>query len=102
MPDEYLRILADSQRRRVLLELLDQNPQSDQLQLPVDDGNAPVAMDRQEIELYHTHLPKLADEGLIRWDRDDHEITKGPRFEEIRPLVELLDDNADDLPFGWP
>ncbi|MFD1587064.1 ArsR family transcriptional regulator [Halorientalis brevis] len=102
MPDEYFRILADSQRRRVLLELLEQNAQNEQLQLPVDDENAPVAIDRQQIELYHTHLPKLEDEGLIRWDRDDHEVTTGPQYEEIRPLVELLDDNADELPFGWP
>src|SRR6056297_544500 len=102
MPDEYLRILADAQRRRVLLALLDHNPQSDRLELPVDDENAVVGVDRQDIDLYHIQLPKLEAEGLIRWDRDEHEVEKGPRFEEIRPLVELLDDHADDLPFGWP
>lgn len=49
-------------------------------------------------ELTHVHLPKLADAGYIEWDRDAHTVVKGPRFDEIRPLMTaiapLIDDHA--------
>ena len=32
---------------------------------------APQQQERVAIELHHAHLPKLADSGLIEWDRDD-------------------------------
>lgn len=58
--------------------------------------------DEDEIALVHTHLPKLDDAGYIEWDPDTGEISKGPRFEEIEPLVELIETYADELPPDWP
>lgn len=55
-----------------------------------------------EIELKHTHLPKLADAGYIEWDRETGRISKGPNFDEIEPLLELLENHADELPPDWP
>ncbi|MGM0718738.1 MAG: DUF7344 domain-containing protein [Halobacteriota archaeon] len=55
-----------------------------------------------EIQLTHNHLPKLVDAGYIQWDRDTGEISKGPRFNEIEPLLELIENHADELPPGWP
>jgi len=38
---------------------------------------------------------------LLEWDRRNHEVVKGPNFEAIRPLLELLDDHQDELPEDW-
>lgn len=58
--------------------------------------------DALEIQLTHNHLPKLADEGYIEWDRDTGEISKGPRFDEIEPLLELIENYTDGIPPDWP
>lgn len=55
---------------------------------------------RSEIELTHVHLPKLAESGYIEWDRDRGALSKGPRFDEIEPLLELAESRADELPYA--
>ncbi|WP_177209108.1 hypothetical protein [Natronobacterium haloterrestre] len=47
------------------------------------------------IEKRHVHLPKLVDYGYIEWDREAAVITKGPEFDEIRPLLEFLNERDD-------
>jgi len=42
--------------------------------------------------MHHRHLPKLVDYGLIEWHTDTQEIVTGPQFEEIRPLLECIDE----------
>jgi hypothetical protein len=42
------------------------------------------------VRLYHSELPKLADAGYIEWDDDSDTISKGPKFSEVEPLVQLL------------
>jgi len=59
-------------------------------------------LNASELTLTHNHLPKLDDAGYIEWDRDTGEISKGPRFDEIEPLLELIENHADELPPGWP
>jgi len=48
-------------------------------------------------DVYHNHLPKLDDLGFVSWDRENGVVATGPQFEEIRPLLELLADNGDEL-----
>lgn len=94
--DQLFDALADVHRRRLLLALIDHNPQ-DVSALP----GVPWTVSESETVLTskrHVHLPKLADYGLIEWDRDEQMVTKGPRFDEIEPILELLDDHHDDLP----
>lgn len=87
------------QRRKLLRALLVHNPQ--------DDESVAIAADESEIEelerlieMQHVHLPKLKEYGFIIWDEDTNEVSKGPAFDEIRPLLELLAANEDDLPDG--
>lgn len=54
-----------------------------------------------ETDLTRNHLPKLEEAGYIEWDRDTGEISKGPRFDEIKPLLELIENHADELPDDW-
>lgn len=43
----------------------------------------------------HIHLPEVEDSGLIHWDRDSHQVTNGPEFDEIRPILQSLEDDSD-------
>lgn len=49
----------------------------------------------------HYHLSELAAAGSIEYDRELHVVTTGPRFEEIRPLLERNDEYRDGLPDDW-
>jgi len=51
-----------------------------------------------EVELVYNHLPELAKAGYIEWDRETGAISRGSRFDEIDPLLELMRDHADELP----
>jgi len=52
-------------------------------------------------EYVHIHLPRLAAAGYIAWDEQSHEISQGPRFEEIEPFLELVQTHSERLPDGW-
>ncbi|QCC57831.1 transcriptional regulator [Natrinema thermotolerans] len=100
MVDDAFDALADGHRRRLLLSLLDHNPQDVST---VDGIPWEVAeIDEGLTQKYHVHLPKLADYGYIEWHREAGNVVKGPRFDEIRPLLELLENHRDELPDGWP
>lgn len=95
--DVMLDALADVQRRRLLVALLQHNPQDDSPAIIEEDTDSLDAL----ISMRHVHLPKLQDYGFIDWNRETHEVTKGPNFDQIRPLLELLDNHGDELPPGW-
>lgn len=97
--DEMLDALSDIQRRSLLLALLEENTQTD-APVAFDTSDNQAAVERS-IRMQHIHLPKLKEYGLITWDQDTHEVTKGPTFEEIDSLLRLLDENSDKLPDTW-
>ena len=99
--DEYLEALADTHRRRLLVALLEHNPQRDTGAVPEDVHEGEKALAALQTQFHHSHLPRLEDAGFVRWNRDTHEVMKGPRFDEIRPLLELMRDHADGLPDDW-
>jgi len=98
--DELLDALAHIQRRTLLCALLEHNPQDDE---PVEiNANESASEELAHlVEMRHVHLPKLEAYGFITWNSDTNEVSKGPNFDEIRPLLELLSDHEDDLPDGW-
>lgn len=98
--DEALDALAKPQRRRLLTALLDHNPQDD-TPVVIADGDAESDAVERLVTMDHVHLPKLQEYGFIEWNRDTHEVAKGPNFDEIRPLLELLQSHEDELPPGW-
>ena len=51
--------------------------------------------------LYQSHLPKLDDAGYIDWDREANAVRQGANYEEIAPLVRLIQNHGAELPSGW-
>ncbi len=99
--DGHFEALANIHRRRLLIALLDHNPQRDRVDVPGDVHEGEAALEILQTEFYHVHLPKLENAGFIRWNQDTNEVMKGPRFDEIRPLLKLMRDHADELPDDW-
>ncbi|MFC7131810.1 MULTISPECIES: DUF7344 domain-containing protein [Salinibaculum] len=95
MNDKTFDALAHEQRRTLLLDILESNPQDAGVELPTGESAPTDAERRVWISMYHSHLPKLEDYGYIEWNRDAQEVVKGPQFEEIRPLLEWVDDQAE-------
>ncbi|MFC6721579.1 hypothetical protein ACFQHN_29350 [Natrialbaceae archaeon GCM10025896] len=86
--------MLDSRHRRLILLGLNRGiveTMDDVLSQDVFDGEA------DEVILIHNHLPKLAKGGYVRWDRSTGEISRGPNFGEIEPLLDLIDTHADEL-----
>ena len=98
--DDAFRALADRERRRLLVSLLEKNPQQG-LQVPEDVHEDERDLELFQAEMFHSHLPLLEQLGFIRWNRDEDEVVKGPRFDEIRPLLDLLHTHRDEIPQPW-
>jgi hypothetical protein len=92
MNDTVFNALAHEQRRTLLLDVLESNPQDTGVESRSGESAPTGAEQRAQIAMYHTHLPTLEDYGYIEWNRDAHEVVEGPRFEEVRPLLEWVDD----------
>jgi hypothetical protein len=104
--DHLLDALAHEYRRRLLVALTEHNTQDDDdaqgsaaALNAITDGEADEAV--VEIELHHSHLPKLEDYGYISWNEATGEIVKGPNWDEIAPVLKLLHEHADELPADW-
>lgn len=98
--DDALDALNHIQRRKLLIALLDYNPQDDSPAVLADSENDADALEYL-VGMDHVHLSKLVEYGFINWNRDAHEVTQGPNFDEIEPLLQLLADTEGELPDGW-
>ena len=98
--DSHLDALSHIDRRRLLLTLLHANTDGDR-PVEIDQMESDAAERPLELSMYHVHLPKLEEKGLIDANAGNHSVTRGPRFDDIRPLLELLDSNRGQLPDGW-
>ncbi len=95
MNDNTFDALAHEQRRTLLLDILESNPQDETCGSLKRKSASTDAEHGGQMAMYHSHLPKLEDYGYIEWNKDTHEVVEGPRFEEIRPLLEWVDDHAE-------
>lgn len=95
-----LDALSHQPQRRMLIQLADHNPADD---IPDDIEDLEVEDEDLEtlLDFQHYHLPQLEQKGFVEYDREDHVVTKGPQFDEIKPLIELIDDHLDELPDDW-
>ena len=97
--DTHLDALRHVDRRRLLLALL--NAEEAALPIELDQPEYETAESDVLLSFHHNHLPKLEDLGLVDVNPAQHSVTTGPRFEEIKPLLELLDTHRNRLPPDW-
>lgn len=94
--------LADPHRRQLLVAVLNSNPQDGDAIDPLDELTySENEADRLRTALVHKHLPKLDEMGYIEWDTENGTFSKGPRWDEIAPLLELIHEHRDELPDDW-
>lgn len=97
---ELLEVLSHPHRRRILTRLNIRNPRDeDEFELAELTGDDELG--DETVKLIHHHLPKLTDSGFVDWDREHRTVTRGPRFDEIAPLIELMVSHRDELPADW-
>lgn len=110
--DDVFDALADGQRRQLLISLLNDGPQrvpelSDSsrqlaeaheslLQEHLSSVRELDETNEQRLRMHLVHLPRLVGYDFVEWDRDARLVTKGPRFDEIRPVLELLEARRDE------
>lgn len=104
MLDDQFEVLSERHRRRILvgLELEDRRLDPSVFVPPRDshDADPNSEDDLAQLRQRHITLPELDDSGYVSWDRETDEVTRGPQFEEIRPLLRFLIAHADE-PDGW-
>ncbi|TYL39519.1 hypothetical protein CV102_04275 [Natronococcus pandeyae] len=81
-------MLADERRQQILFSLAD-DPSPTTPGSPPDAGGSEIGV---RVAQYHTHLPKRADHGFVRWTPEENVLEEGTKFEEIRPVLELLEE----------
>ena len=94
--DAALTLVADGQRRRIIRRLRDDPADAKTLEQLLDDlhetdaTQAPASRpdrDRNSLRLVHSHLPKLAEYGVIEYDRGEDVI----RYQPDRHVEAVLD-----------
>lgn len=92
-PDEMFELLADRHRRYVLASLRDASTPVPLADLAtelarVESGSDAGGMDRRQllIRLYHVHVPKLADAGLIEYHRERNTVELSADDEAIEAI----------------
>lgn len=95
-------ILSHPYRRRILLRVsecttADKDEIAVETIAPEDDNKSDF-----KSQLYHIHLPKLGEAGFIAWDREANAVRRGSNFDELAPVLRLLDNHQDELPAKWP
>lgn len=92
--DDTFQLLSADARRQLLFALLEREPLDPEAAVTPGAGGIEDAREAR-IKLRHVHLPKLEAAGFLAWDREAGEIRRGPEFEEVSRLLELLDEHDD-------
>ncbi|WP_415382263.1 hypothetical protein [Halosimplex sp. TS25] len=106
--DDVFDALADEQRRQLLLGL---DHRDIYLVAPLSGVSRDLAdahggllrthlassrevssVDESLLRMHCVHLPKLAAYEFVEWDPTDNLVTRGERFDDVEPALELLDD----------
>lgn len=91
--DDLFEALAHVRRRELLVGLLEHDSRTASPEVAPDETISSDATDRS-VKMQHVHLPKLEEYGFIEWNRATDQVTKGPNFEEVRPLLAQVVDRG--------
>ncbi|QLG63374.1 DUF7344 domain-containing protein [Halorarum salinum] len=99
-PGEAFDLLA-SQRRRYVLDCLRERGApmtlaglADEVAARERDVSVPDVPaeegERVHVSLYHSHVPKLANAGVVEYDRERDTVTLSAAREHVEPYLELV------------
>jgi hypothetical protein len=97
--DRVFAVASADPRRQIVAALLEAPPERE-LDLP-EAANPPYVLrdpERLYNELVHEHLPVMAAEGFVTWEREPLRVARGPNFEEIAVVIETLQSKVDEIP----
>lgn len=92
---DVLNAVGHPRRRDLLLELLKRTtrdgppPAIDVSQQHARSGDRRSSVD-------HAHLSSLEAYGIVDWNETSHEVTPGPKFGQVEPLLRLAKDDVID------
>lgn len=99
--DTAFNVLRHHRRRHILAILAEVESCEEDFVVTEFEPRA-TRSDEVTLSLYHTHFPILEEAGYIEWNRDTKIIRRGPAFDKIAPVLEILQSNQDVLPGEWP
>lgn len=99
--DSVFKLLSSQRRRHVLgclqerdapVELADlaEEVAAREEEVPTAEVTAKEAR-RIHLSLYHTHVPKLKDAGVVRYDQEDETVTLATDADRLERYEKLLD-----------
>ena len=92
-----LSTLAHPERRRILVELAGT---TDSVAVPIereDPVSKPVDPEIR-LDVLHYHVPELEADEYVRFDEEEAVVTRGPRFADIRPFLDVSNGHRFDNP----
>lgn len=96
------KVISDRRRRQLLVALMEQTSRDTDEISPLEvTMDSETESEQLQVELRHNHLPTLEKWDYIEWDRERGTISKGPRWDEIAPLLDLITSHQEKLPDGW-
>lgn len=98
---ELFEVLSHPHRRQVLTKLAAHDDR-ERDEFEIGELRGDDVHDDVTISLVHNHLPRLADSGFIAFGRERRVVTRGHRFHEIEPLIDIIVAHQDELPANWP
>lgn len=93
--DDLFDLLSNRYRRQILHLLSEGDDGYEPVVTPADLVTETDDIETVTLQLYHSHLPKLDDSGYVEWDQDDIRVRRGPRYQDIEPVVSRLSDYED-------
>lgn len=84
-------VFASGVRREIIVALME-TPPGGAVELP-EAASPPgddIDPERLRLNLIHNHLPRMAAEEFVEWDRDPFRVRRGPRFEEAAAVIEAI------------
>ncbi|MFC4406020.1 DUF7344 domain-containing protein [Haloarchaeobius iranensis] len=107
LPLDVIFEIIRNRRRRLVLQCLDESD-SETLKLSelsehiaaIENDTTEEALSAQQrkrvyVGLYQCHLPKMADSGVVEFDKNRGTVSEGPNVEQLDPYLDV-DERADD------
>lgn len=99
MKTNRLQLLSTEVRRHIVSLLLESGTEG----VTVEKLLRELARDREDrenlrISLYHCHLPKLEEAGVVEYDRRNGDIVPRKELEALQPLLAAIDEEMTPKP----